>query len=743
MKWYPEYACFCHHLATLLMSASWRGKSSPIYHTIHCFEVRFLSRSSLGMHRGLLGLDARMTPQEALNAGLPLPSQCDIVVGILWSRVGTPFELDGQQHPSGTLYELHEAKQGNCDLLIYRRQEHIALDPSDPKFLQKYEQWKLVETFFATCNDETEAALSGYNTYETPTEFARLLTDHLKRILVRSFAPATTDESLTPRWVGSPFPGLRAFTTVDAPIFFGRGRETDELIRQVANHRVVIVMGASGSGKSSLVGAGLLPRLKSGAIAGSRNWYIPEFDPSEMRWRGVRFSPAEVSDDPILGLSVKLAELSGLDPDKLASELYSELWSIDKVIGALVTGDKKLVIFVDQFEEIFTSVREKERIAFIRLLSYPNSSIRWVITVRSDFYHRCVDIPELARLLERGQFPLSAPTDTLLDMITRPADRAFIEFEEGLTWRILEDTGQEPGSLALMAYALDELYTIAIQRGDQLMSSADYENLGGVQGAIGKRAENTFAALPGIAEQRKDSLQRVFRELIEVDERGIVTRRRALLCDVAHNEQERAFIDAFVAARLLTTSEGEQGGQVEVAHEALLRSWMRLAHWIESVQSDLILLRQMRIAASEWAANDRNHDYRWLGERIRETQAMLTRLQPLLNDVETEFARPEAESLIDELQLSRTTHIRREAIGQRLLMLGDQREGVGCDDGLPLIKWCHVDIGETSLAEFTDHENKSFGVFKVHSFYIAKFPVTNAQFQSFVDAENGISNEAW
>lgn len=692
---------------------------------------------------GAPGLDARMTPQEVLNAGLPLPSQCDIVVGILWSRVGTPFELDGQRYASGTLYELQEAKQGDCDLLIYRRQEHIALNPSDPKFLQKYEQWKAVETFFAAYSDETGAALSGYNTYDTPTEFARLLTDHLKKILVRSFAPAAAAESLAPRWAGSPFPGLRAFTTVDAPIFFGRGRETDELVRQVANHRVVIVMGASGSGKSSLVGAGLLPRLKAGAIAGSRDWCIPEYEPTDKHWRGACFTPAEVSDNPFLGLSTKLAELVGHDPAKLASDLYSEPWSIDKVIEPLVIGGKKLLIFVDQFEELFTSVHERERIAFIRLLNHPNPSIRWVITVRSDFYHRCVDVPELARLLERGQFPLSVPTDTLLDMITRPADRAFIEFEEGLTWRILEDTGQEPGSLALMAYALDELYTIANQRGDRLMSIADYEGLGGVQGAIGKRAESTFAALPGIAEQRKDSLQHVFRELIEVDERGVATRRRALLYDVARDEQDRAFIDAFVAARLLTTSEGEQGGQVEVAHEALLRSWMRLAHWIESVQSDLLLLRQMKVAASEWAANERNHDYLWLGERGSEAQAMLIRLQPVLNDVETEFARPEADHLIDELQLSRTTHIRRETIGQRLLALGDPREGVGCDDGLPFIKWCYVDVGETDSAEFRDHENKSFGVFNVHSFYIAKFPVTYAQFQSFVAAENGVSTEAW
>ena len=253
-----------------------------------------------------------------------------------------------------------------------------------------------------------------------------------------------------PRWQGSPFPGLRAFTTADAPIFFGRERETDELIRKVEQHRVCFIMGASGSGKSSIVGAGLLPRLRAGAVPGSADWLIPEYDKVAQRWHGVRFSPAERGGDVFLALAAQLAPLLGLQPGTLADRLRSEPWSLEGVAGPVLMPGRTVLIFVDQFEELFTSVAPCDRIAFVKLLCQPTPAVRWVLTVRSDFYHRCVDIPELSRLMVVGQFPLSVPADTLLDMITKPAERALLEFDEGLTWRILDETGQEPGSLALI-----------------------------------------------------------------------------------------------------------------------------------------------------------------------------------------------------------------------------------------------------------------------------------------------------
>ncbi len=694
---------------------------------------------------GAPALSARMSPQEALDQGLSLPSACDVTVGILWSRVGTPFEYNGNTYGSGTLYELEDALDGYNEVFIYRRREAIAIDPSDPKADDRLAQWRAVDAYFASFNDETGAAVRGYNTYGSTTEFEELLTTHLKNYLVDRLAEDTPGEVASPpaRWEGSPFPGLRSFTTADAPIFFGRGRETDELLRKVAAQRVVLVMGASGSGKSSIVGAGLIPRLKAGALPGSDHWHLPDFNVEHSTWRGPRFSPAELGANPLEPL-VRSLFPDANDKPGLVSSLANDPWSIDDALTESPLAEKDVLVFLDQFEEFFTSVDPTYRGPFVKLLSHSNPKLRWVITVRSDFYHRCVDIPALARLLEQGQFPLSVPTTTLLDMITRPAQRAHVEFEEGLTRQILEDTGYEPGSLALMAYALDELYAIANRRGDCNMRIADYASLGGVQGAIGKRAEGVFRGLTFDIADHEQRLGEVFRELLEVDERGVATRRRATLESVSRNEQAAKLVQDFVAARLLTASEGPQGPQIEVAHEALLRSWDRLAEWINTVQADLLLLRQLRHAAREWADNGFAADYLWLGERSNEVQKMLARLNPQLDDTERCFAKPESEHLVESLADERINHVRRDSIGQRLLLLGDPRPGVGCRDARPDITWSPVAAPPNDQPlEFPDHDGAVFCRFSIRSFLVSTYPVTKAQFEAFLNDPDGASMDQW
>ena len=216
------------------------------------------------------------------------------------------------------------------------------------------------------------------------------------------------------------------------------------------------------------------------------------------------------------------------------------------------------------------------------MLFLSSDRVRAVVTMRSDFYHRAVDYQELAEILRDGSFPLAIPKrDALCQMIERPAERAGLTIEDGLVERMLDDTGHEPGNLALMAYALDELYKLS----DGALTHEDYDKLGGVQGAIGTRAENQFKKL----DVGDDVLQRVFHMLVEVDERGTATRRRATLTPDTLDDDAAKLIKTFTDERLLTTSYDNNTGKatVEVAHEAILRSWPRLAEWIEDTQDDL------------------------------------------------------------------------------------------------------------------------------------------------------------
>ena len=290
-----------------------------------------------------------------------------------------------------------------------------------------------------------------------------------------------------------------------------------------------------------------------------------------------------------------------------------------------------------------------------------------IVTLRGDFYGECLRLPELAQLLERGTFPLAVPrTVSLHDMLARPAQRANLAFDDGLIQRILDDTGSEPGSLALMAYTLDELYHAG--RCHETLSQVKYRELGGVQGAIGKRSEAIFQELDKRAQA---ALPMVFRELVEVDDRGTATRRRETLDRVATSAAAKRFIDRMTEARLLVQSRGDRNAAfVEVAHEALLRSWSRLADWIDEIQDDLRTLRQVRIAALEWDRNGRAEGFLWPHERLHPVYRMQKNLNVKFDDVTQDFVQPELERLQKEFASNSTKPHRRLAIIERFAQIG-------------------------------------------------------------------------
>lgn len=607
---------------------------------------------------------ATLTPQEAINAGLPKPSECDIVIVLFWSRMGTPFTMDGQKFQSGTQWELTDALgSSRPETVIYRRNEKREFDVHDEKGRKQY---LAVEKFFKSeLFYSDEQIIRGVNEYTTPEDFRQKFEMHFEELVVRALDKRekpqihaldpvrSTAEDFpilkTVIWPvdKSPFPGLRAFTEDDAPIFFGRGVETDTLIKKVRDSRFVAVVGASGSGKSSLVGAGLVPRLRANAISGdkvgSKDWYIVQFTPGQRR------NPFESLTEALMNNVPALASDDAIEyPDRmerLTESLMQRPDRLVKTIGQALKQDKRwaeVLVFIDQFEELFTLVDSQYVDPFIQMLATAvnqnelPSRTRVVITIRADFAGYCAEYSTLAELMNSGSYYLPLPTQRALgEMIARPAERAALNFTNGLVDQILNDVGKEPGSLALLAFALDQLHKRTVshlhEEGSIIeITSADYDAIGGVQGAIGARAEEIFNTLPGTEEQRKERLGQVFQALVAMSEDGTPTRRRAPLSQFG--EDEAQLVPAFIRARLLITDEAEGESTIEVAHEALLRSWSRLAAWIAERKDDLWRVQEAERAAAEWERNKWNKDYLWpLNRRLEAVHEALERLgrQPI------------------------------------------------------------------------------------------------------------------
>ncbi len=701
---------------------------------------------------------ASMTPQEAINQGLARPSECDIVVVILWSRMGTPLPVDtyqktdGSQYLSGTEWEFEDARAaaqetGKPLVIVYRRTEEMLLNPREADFEARLDQLRRVDAFFEAFANPDGSIRQGCNFYQTPSEFEDLFELHLRKLVARLIEegqstrkpaqPIITAEEDRIDWPAdrSPFPGLRAFGPEDAPIFFGRGGETDALVSRLSDPgcRFLAVVGASGSGKSSLVGAGLIPRLADGAIPGSADWPVLRLTPDgQSTSNPFDALAASLIDDPLQVEDRDLADLLRHDPAAFRYVCQDALihypdWA-------------QVVVFVDQFEELFTRVHDVDRReSFVSTLveAAQSDRVKIVATLRADFFHRCAELPALSKLLKvarNGTFPLSAPEALdLHTMITEPAKVAGLRFEPGLARQILADTGDEPGALALMAYALEQLWLARTIDGE--LTQEAYDGFGGVQGAIGAQAQAAFEQLDAEAQA---ALPEVFHELIEVDERGTATRKRASFDSAARDEISARLIAALTDARLLVQSHGAGDSPVvEVAHEALFRSWPRLADWIAAAQDDLILLRQVRQAVQVWVDHDQDEAYLWPEERLQPVYAMLNRLQPALTPLERNFTSPEFERLLDELEQPEADAFRRAVIGDRLNAIGDPRPGVGVyPDGLPDIAWLPVEGGEIILEDVD-------GTFVFEPFYISQYPVTYRQFSAFVEAKDGYYNPAW
>jgi hypothetical protein len=581
--------------------------------------------------------DAHCSFQGGIDLALPKPSQCDVVVVILWTRLGSPLSdefrrPDGRICRSGTEWEYLDALSNpGTTVWLFHRTEPVSYLGDDPDFDAKRAQELAVKAFLAKMNDATGANRHGNNGYASPSIFERrfedTLADWLDRRLLSVPVVTTTatqadnkrveeskesaKESDKPIWEGNPYRGLQSFGPEHAPIFFGRGLETDALAKRMRDGaRVLVVVGASGSGKSSLVAAGLLPRLQAGAAPGSQHWVT------------ARFTPAEHGSNPFRALALAVSPLkpaAGAGADDIASRLATEPGWIETLAGELLTGkpaDAELLLFVDQFEELFTARVDKEhRAPFVALMEAIAKAhrVRLMLTLRADYYPHCTEYPGLAALLREGSFPLAAPDDrALTEMVEGPARTAGLEVEPGLVGAIAKEAGDGPGRLALVEYALENLYDL--RRGNTLSLAAYRDELKGIAGLIERQGDQ---AAQGASETARHE---VFDALSEVDAKGGAVRKRAFRDDLS--EPAKALVERLQDARLLTADRDPETGRawIEVAHEAVLRDWPLFSEWLREYGAFKLWRQGLEEARQRWAGSGQKTDDLLSGGALKEAE---------------------------------------------------------------------------------------------------------------------------
>src|SRR5215216_3232995 len=433
-----------------------------------------------------------------------------------------------------------------------------------------------------------------------------------------------------------PYKGLNYFDEADADLFVGREVLTAKLVErllsltsnnQSAEGRFLAIVGASGSGKSSLVRAGLVPALRWNKA--STDWLVHILTPTA--------HPLESLALSLTSEASSLATTAAL-MDDFAREPRSLQIFVKRKLG--LENGSRLLLVVDQFEELFALCRsEEERTAFINNIltaaSEVDGPVILVITLRADFYAHCASYPKLREALAQHQEYIGAMnSEEMQRAIEEPAQRGRWEFEPGLVDVLLHDVGHEPGALPLLSHALLETWQ---RRRGRTMTMSGYASSGGVRGAIAETAETVFT--DQFTHEQQAIARRIFLRLTELgDEMGAGdTRRRATFDELILKPEEalttHAVLKALADARLIITSEDS----AEVAHEALIREWPTLLGWLEENREGLRLHRQFTEAAQDWSGMNHDPDLLYRGVRLAQTREWTTTHQEEMNALEYEF----------------------------------------------------------------------------------------------------------
>jgi WD40 repeat protein len=441
----------------------------------------------------------------------------------------------------------------------------------------------------------------------------------------------------------NPYRGLRNFTEEDARFFFGRNAAIDSLLgtaqylletktsQQVPD--LMAVLGPSGSGKSSLVRAGFIPAIRAGRLPDSHQWPVKVMLPGP---------------HPLDSLAEVFMGEGGWDlatVRKILNEGQKALHNliVETLATAAKPDDAFFVLVIDQFEELFTLCEdEAERRAFIEQLLYATHLSRGrtlvVLTMRSDFYSKVAAYKPLAEAVTQHQMLVSPMTEKeLREAILLPAEAVGLELEKALVETLLKDTFEAPGVLPLLQHALLELFH---RRDGNLLTLAAYNEIGGVKGALAHRADGVINDLSSVQQQ---IARRIFMRLVRPGEGAADTRRRATFDEVISQTSDTQEVETVVKtladANLIITSRNPETDQVvlDVSHEALIREWPLLRHWLNENRVGLRIQQQLSQATRDWDSRGRDEDSLYRGARLLEVEEWVADNPGEINPLEQAF----------------------------------------------------------------------------------------------------------
>jgi hypothetical protein len=430
----------------------------------------------------------------------------------------------------------------------------------------------------------------------------------------------------------SPYAGLSSFQENDAGKFFGRNREIASMMTRIRDQPLMAVVGSSGVGKSSFVRAGVVPALKRSGEQWETLVIRPGRSPLE--------SLAAVIS-PMVATAVNLAD-EMQEQKKLVETLRKEPGHLGHVLRGRARRDsRRLLLFVDQFEELYTQTADPaERAAFTACLSAvaddATSPLRVVLSIRSDFLDRVAEDQRFVSELTQGLFFLGPPNrDGLSDAIVQPAEMAGFRFENPqMVDDMLNHLESTPGALPLLQFAAMKLWD-ARDKPRKLLTQSSYQAMGGVAGALASHADRVVENLGA-----KQALVRAILLRLVTPERTRAIVPMAELRELSREVGEvQGLVDQMVDARLLVvqTLEGGKGSTVEIVHESLVNNWPALRRWLDENQDDAALVDQLRQASRQWQAKGRDAGLLWRGDMADEAKKFRKRYKGQLTDVERGF----------------------------------------------------------------------------------------------------------